>query len=89
MSEEKFLSLYDYLGKAAGPELGKKVYEYLLDKKKIIKLEEREIKNKKYTGRVILYPKWFLDEYFTENKTNHCLEHSENNHMMMIYLFKK
>lgn len=45
------LSLYDYLGKAAGPELGKKVYKYLLDKKKIIKLEDREIKNKNIQGK--------------------------------------
>jgi hypothetical protein len=58
----EYLSLYDYLGKAAGNELGKEVAAAA--SKADIKLQTREIDNPKYTGIVYLYPKDFLDFYF-------------------------
>jgi len=63
--EEKdttMLSLYDYLGKAAGRELGKMVFR--ISQTKNIKLEVKEVSNPAYTGKILMYPKWFLDEYF-------------------------
>jgi hypothetical protein len=62
---EKFdpmMSLYEYLGKAAGSELGKKV----ADAAKIAKVSiaTREVSNAKYTGAIMIYPKSFLDSYF-------------------------
>lgn len=66
------LSLFDHLGKAAGAELGKEVYDAAVKKKIHTKLETREVSNRKYTGKIMLYPKWFLDEYFGKN------EHNEN-----------
>jgi len=60
--EEQLLSLFDYLGKPAGMKLGKEVNEAAKAKK--IKFTIREISNPKYTGKVMLYPKSFLDEYF-------------------------
>jgi hypothetical protein len=60
-----FLSLYDYLGKAAGRELGKAVCRVAVDSKEVI--QEREISNSKYKGNVHLYRVEFLDNYF-ENK---------------------
>jgi hypothetical protein len=64
MEEQKpyMMSLYDYLGKAAGPELGKQVCEVAIKLKETI--EEREVSNPKYTGKVHLYRREFLDEYF-------------------------
>ena len=59
------MSLYDYLGHAAGPNLGKAVASSAAKQK--IKMETRDVANKKYTGPVVLYPKYFLDSYF--NKT--------------------
>ena len=56
------LSLYDYLGKAAGNELGIQVAQAAYQAG--IKSEEREISNPKYTGKVHLYPKDFLDFHF-------------------------
>jgi len=56
------MSLYDYLGRAAGAELGKEVCETAVKLKETIK--EREISNPKYTGKVYLYRREFLDEYF-------------------------
>ena len=59
---DKMMSLYDYLGKPAGSDLGKQVY--LSAVRKNITVELREISNPKYTGNVMLYPKSFLEEYF-------------------------
>jgi hypothetical protein len=60
----EYLSLYDYLGKAAGNELGKEVASAA--SKAGVKLETREVDNPKYTGKVYLYPKDFLDVHFRE-----------------------
>jgi len=60
----EYLSLYDYLGKPAGRELGKEVATAAMEAG--IRLETREVSNPKYTGIVHLYPKNFLDFYFRE-----------------------
>ena len=64
----EYLSLYDYLGKAAGEKLGKEVASAA--SRGGIKLETREISNPKYTGTVLLYPKDFLEFYFREPESN-------------------
>ena len=60
------MSLYDYLGRAAGMELGGEVNKTALALKETI--QEREISNSKYTGKVHLYRREFLDEYFGNKK---------------------
>ena len=66
MTEENnlpyMMSLYDYLGRAAGMELGQQVCKTAVELKETI--QEREISNPKYTGKVHLYRREFLDEYF-------------------------
>ena len=57
-----YMSLFDFLGKPAGMELGQKVCGEALRQK--IKMEQREISTKNYTGKVMLYPEAFLKEYF-------------------------
>jgi hypothetical protein len=56
------MSLYDYLGYAAGSELGKKVAETAVALKETIKT--RTITNTRYKGEIMLYRREFLDEYF-------------------------
>ena len=56
------ISLYDYLGHAAGPELGQEVSTAA--RKAGVKGEIREVSNPKYKGPVMLWPKAFLDLYF-------------------------
>jgi hypothetical protein len=63
----EYLSLYDYLGKPAGKELGGQVAQAAY--KGGIKPQTREVDNPKYTGIVYLYPKDFLDFYFKEPET--------------------
>jgi hypothetical protein len=64
----EYLSLYDYLGKAAGEKLGKEVKQEA-DKQGILP-QTREVSNPKYTGTVLLYPKLFLEFYFREPESN-------------------
>ena len=57
-----YMSLFDFLGKPAGGELGLEVCKEAM--RQDIKMEQREVSNKKYTGKVMLYPEAFLKEYF-------------------------
>ena len=56
------MSLYDYLGRAAGSELGQWVAAAATQNK--VKFETRHVSNPTYTGDVMLYPKSFLDQFF-------------------------
>ena len=58
----EMVSLYDYLGRAAGSDLGKQVATAAA--KAGVKHEIREVSNPKYKGPIMLYPKSFLDLYF-------------------------
>lgn len=62
MEEVQMMSLYDFLGRAAGSDLGKKVAEAAAAKKVGYKL--REVSTRTYTGTIMLYPVDFLEEYF-------------------------
>ena len=55
-------SLYDYLGHAAGSELGQKVATAA--RQAGVKGEMREVSNPVYKGPVMLWPTAFLDLYF-------------------------
>jgi hypothetical protein len=68
MSELKFLSLYDYLGKAAGKTLGGEVLKEAQSKSIIRKT--KHVTQGGYDGLVMMYPKQFLDWYFTEKFKN-------------------
>ena len=56
------VSLYDYLGHAAGSELGQKVATAA--RQAGVRGEMREVAKPKYTGPVMLWPRAFLDLYF-------------------------
>ena len=56
------MSLYEYLGYAAGSELGKEVAATAVALKETI--QEQYVSNPRYTGNVKLYRREFLDEYF-------------------------
>ena len=58
----KMKSLYDYLGHAAGSDLGQEVAAAA--RKAGVKGEIREVSNPKYRGPVMLWPTAFLDLYF-------------------------
>lgn len=65
----EYLSLYDYLGKAAGPELGLDVS--IAAKQAGIEIRTKQVSNSKYTGEIQIYPKDFLEWYFKEPDSIH------------------
>jgi len=63
---EPMLSLYDYLGHPAGPDLGKQVAAAATLAKCTI--TSRTVATRNYSGDILMYPKSFLDQYFGSNK---------------------
>ena len=61
-NDMSMISLYDYLGRAAGPDLGKQVA--IAASKAGIKSEIREVSHIGYKGPIMLYPRQFLDNFF-------------------------
>jgi hypothetical protein len=62
----EMLSLYDYLGHAAGKKLGEQVAAYAKLRK--AKYGTKEVSNPAYQGEVMVYTKAFLDECFNAKK---------------------
>jgi hypothetical protein len=58
----EMLSLYDYLGKPAGSDLGKQVADAAAAEK--IRIDIKYVSNPKYKGNILMYPKDWLDKYF-------------------------
>lgn len=65
-----YKSLYEYLSRPAGPELGKEVW--LAAKEAGVQADSHEVSTPKYTGIILKYPISFLDEYF--KKTNQTVQ---------------
>ena len=72
----EMVSLFDYLGHAAGSELGKQVAAVAA--KVGVQTSTRHVSNKKYKGEIMLYPQEFLDWYF-EDETNDTQLYKHNN----------
>ena len=70
-NKNKMMSLYDFLGHAAGAELGQKV-AYQAAKEKV-QHGTRYVKNPVYEGDVYLYPKVFLEKYFNQKSIDDYL----------------
>ena len=64
--EPEMVSLFDFLGHAAGAPLGAAVYGTA--RRSSEKVETRIIETKTYKGKVMLYRKAFLDVYFKPKK---------------------
>ena len=64
LSLEATVSLFDHLGYPAGKEIGKEVYDASVKEKEPVNI--REVKTKRYTGKVMLYRKEFLKKYFKD-----------------------
>ena len=65
--QEQYQSLFDYLGRPAGTDLGKQVFTE--SRKQNIKVQYREVKTKNYEGKVMVYPSSFLENYFNSQPT--------------------
>jgi len=63
MENQEMMSLYEYLGRAAGPELGKAVAEAAGKAK--VQITSHYVENSKYKGDILKYPVEFLKTYFS------------------------
>jgi len=63
MAKETMLSLFDYLGHAAGPTLGKRVAAAASQAGVLI--EVKQVTNPSYSGEIMMYPQGFLELYFS------------------------
>lgn len=64
----EYMSLYEYLGRRAGGELGKEVFAE--SKRQKIRCTTKEIKQGGYEGKVMCYPRIFLTQYFGKPEAN-------------------
>lgn len=62
--ESPFVSLFEYLGKPAGKDLGKQVEAAARRQKEPILY--RIVKTSTYSGKVCIYRREFLDKFFRE-----------------------
>ena len=67
--ENQMLSLFDYLGYAAGDRLGKDVAKKAAEQK--VTYAVKYVENPKYKGDIMMYPKSFLDSYFKLDVNDH------------------
>ena len=58
----EYISLFEYLGKAAGTELGTQIRKTAMVHG--VQVDKRIVNNTKYKGTVTLYPKAWLDTWF-------------------------
>jgi hypothetical protein len=84
--KQEILSLFDYLGYAAGSELGKQVADYAKIRK--TRCNARYVSNPKYKGNIMLYTKEFLDEYFQVKKIFTEPDYTEINTQLTEESFK-
>ena len=71
MSENaEMLSLFDYLGKPSGKELGGEVVKAAMAHSNYIPIKRRYVSTKFYNGEVNLFPKEFLNEYFNKSTSS-------------------
>lgn len=66
-SNMEFKSLFDFLGKAAGRELGLEVAKAALTEG--ILVQTKNVSNRQYKGEIKMYPVYWLEEYFDIGST--------------------
>ena len=72
----EMLSLFEYLNKPAGSDLGREVAQAAYAAK--VPIGTHKVTTPRYTGRILKYPKSFLDEYF--GKTTTAQTNTNNDH---------
>ena len=75
VKEEPTVSLFDYLGYAAGARLGKQVAEAAVKCNE--KIAKKAISTRTYTGDVLMYRPQFLKEFFNSKQNFDAIGSSE------------
>ncbi len=86
MTEEKYLSLFDYLGRPAGAELGLQVERVATHLQ--LPIKTRMVSTKNYTGKINLYPETFLKDYFETPGFSTTILYNEPDNLPIDEIFK-
>lgn len=71
-----YASLYEYLGKRAGMELGQQVFKAAKEQR--IKCKTQEVNQGGYSGKVMCYPRTFLKSYFESPTQDNIITYTAN-----------
>ena len=86
--KEEMLSLYEYLGHASGPELGKLIADYASIVK--AKYSTKHIPWSKHRGgKIMIYEKEFIDQFFKVKKLFSQPDYTEINAALNEDSFKQ
>ena len=80
------MSLYDYLGRPAGSNLGEQVFRAASVSR--IPVKTKEVTTPAYKGKIMMYPENWLIGYFSTGQSNfgvHEIEISLNDMLDKIY----
>jgi hypothetical protein len=81
---EKFMSLYDYLGKPAGSDLGNQVFRAASVSR--IPVKTKEVTTPKYKGKIMMYPENWLIGYFSTGQSNFGVSEDDLEKIMGLFL---
>ena len=81
---EKFMSLYDYLGKPAGSNLGEQVFRAASVSR--IPVKTKEVTTPKYKGKIMMYPDNWLIGYFSTGQSNFGISEDDLEKIVGLFL---
>ena len=81
---EKFMSLYDYLGRPAGSDLGNQVFRAASVSK--IPVKTKEVTTPKYKGKIMMYPENWLIGYFSTGQSNFGISEDDLEKIVGLFL---
>ena len=78
------MSLYDYLGKPAGSDLGNQVFRAASVSK--IPVKTKEVTTPKYKGKIMMYPENWLIGYFSTGQSNFGISEDDLEKIVGLFL---
>jgi hypothetical protein len=81
---EKFMSLYDYLGRPAGSDLGEQVFRAASVSR--IPVKTKEVTTPKYKGKIMMYPENWLIGYFSTGQSNFGISEDDLEKIVGLFL---
>jgi hypothetical protein len=81
---EKFMSLYDYLGRPAGSNLGEQVFRAASVSR--IPVKTKEVTTPKYKGKIMMYPENWLIGYFSTGQSNFGVSEDDLEKIVGLFL---
>ena len=81
---EKFMSLYDYLGRPAGSDLGNQVFKAASASR--IPVKTKEVTTPAYKGKIMMYPENWLIGYFSTGQSNFGVSEDDLEKIIGLFL---